>query len=205
MFFLRIGIALALLLPAFGQQSKTQSAVETAPASVLGTSQDGTYRNSYFGFAYKLPYGWVERTQEMRQDSGESSKSLVLLSAFERPPQAEGDTVNSAVLIAAESVSSYPGLKNAADYFGPLTEVTTAKGFKIVNEPYDAQVGTKQLVRSDFSKEAGKSSMYQALLVMLERGYLVSFTFVGASEDEVNQLIEGLNFGASRKSRRSAH
>ena len=137
----------------------------------------------------------------MRLDSGDPSKSLLLLSAFERPPQAEGDNLNSAVLIAAETVSSYPGLKNAVDYFGPLTEVTTSKGFKVVNELYAVQVGTKQLVRSDFSREAGKVTMYQASLAMLERGFIVSFTFLGGTEDEIDGLIEGLAFSGTRRTR----
>jgi hypothetical protein len=135
----------------------------------------------------------------MGRDAKDASKGLVLLSAFERPPEAEADTVNSAVLIAAESVSSYPGLKTAADYFEPLSEVATAKGFKVINEPYEVPIGTKHLVRSDFSKQAGRATMYQASLVALERGYIVSFTFVGASEDDVGELMEGLNFGPIRK------
>src|SRR5207253_11289040 len=68
----------------------------------------------------------TRRSSDLQDSSG--SKSLVLLSAFERPPEAAGDTVNSAVLIAAESVSSYPGLKAAEDYFRPLTEVATSRG-----------------------------------------------------------------------------
>jgi hypothetical protein len=40
--------------------------------------------------------------------------------------------------------------------------------------------------------------MYQTSLVTLEKGYAVSFTFIGGSEDEVNELIERLRF-ATRK------
>jgi hypothetical protein len=36
--------------------------------------------------------------------------------------------------------------------------------------------------------------MYQSSIAMLDRGYFVSFTFLGGSEDEVNGLIERLNF-----------
>jgi hypothetical protein len=55
-------------------------------------------------------------------------------------------------------------------------------------------VGTKHLVRGDFSKETGKLIMYQASLVVLEKRYIVSFTFIAGSEDEVEQLIENLSF-----------
>jgi hypothetical protein len=163
---------------------------------------DSTYRNAFFGFSYKIPFGWVERTEDMRDD-GEAGRSLVLLAVFERPPEATGNTVNSAVVIAAESVSSYPGLKTAADYFGPLTEVTLSKGFKVVNEPFDFSSGANQLVRGDFSKEVGTLTMHQSSVVMLKKGYVVSFTVIGASGDEVDELLEKLSFAAGSPSRKS--
>ena len=128
----------------------------------------------------------------MQPEDAETSKSRLLLAVFERPPEVTGDTVNSAVIIAAESAASYPGLKTPADYMGPLTELTTAKGFRVVQEPYEFSVGTKRLVRSDFSKELGKLSMHQSSLVAMQRGKVISFTFIGGSEDEVDELIEGL-------------
>ena len=163
---------------------------------------DSTYRNTFFGFSYKIPFGWVERTEDMRDD-GEAGKSLVLLAVFERPPEATGNTVNSAVVIAAESVSSYPSLKTAADYFGPLTEVTLSKGFKVVNEPFDFSRGANQLVRGDFSKELGTLTMHQSSVVMLKKGYVVSLTAIGGSEDEVDGLLEKLSFSAGSPSRKN--
>ena len=145
-----------------------------------------------FGFTYKAPYGWVDRTAQMQGDSGDSSKSQVLLAAFERPPEVTADTVNSAVIIAAESTASYPGLKSAVDYFGPLTELTTSKGFTVVNQPYLFTVGTRQLPRADYKKLRASLTMYQSSLAMLSKGSVVSFTFIAGSEEEVAQLIESL-------------
>lgn len=206
-------VILSAAITVSGQQSQKipassakASSRPASPASAAlpdaGTLADGIYHNPFFAFKYKIPYGWVERTKEMQGDpqpGDEPGKSLVLLAAFERPPQAAGGTVNSAVVIAAERVSSYPGLKTAADYFGPLTELTAGKGFTVVNAPYQFPVGTKQLVRSDFSKALVKLTMQQASLVALRKGYILSFTFIGGSEDEVEQLIENLSFGLPSK------
>jgi hypothetical protein len=177
------------------QAARSQGQASTPDAGFL---RDGIYRNQSFGFSYKIPFGWVERTKEMQQDPVDPSKSSVLLAVFERPPEATGNTINSAVVIAIEKVSSFSGLKTAADYFGPVTELATARGFKVVNEAYEFSVGAKPLVRGDFSKERGISTMYQSSLVMLEKGYAVSFTFIGGSEDEVEELIEKLSFGAKK-------
>jgi hypothetical protein len=167
-----------------------------------GALSDGVYRNPYFGFSYKLPYGWVDRTREMQDDSpdasNDASKSLLLLAIFERPPEATGETINSAVMTAAERLSAYSSLKTAADYFGQITELATAKGFHAENDPHDFSLGTTHLVRGDFSKARGTLPMRQSSLVMVEKGYAISFTFIGGSEDEISELIEKLSFGAKK-------
>ena len=64
-----------------------------------------------------------------------------------------------------------------------------------MNEPYDDSVGAKQFVRGDFSKPLGNLTLHQSTLVVMEKGYIVSFTFIGGSEDEVDELVESLSFG----------
>src|SRR5690349_5920398 len=69
------------------------------------------------GFAYKVPFGWVDRTEEMQgsassatskssknageAESGETGRTL--LAVFERPPGAPGENANAAVIIAVEN------------------------------------------------------------------------------------------------------
>lgn len=192
-----------------------------------GPLADQTLECPRFGFVYKVPFGWVDRTEEMQQEavadqptdqapSGEaenpkpktaapdepkqasSTSSETLLAVFERPPGAPGDTIDSAGVIAAEPLANYHGIKTAADYFGAIIELAEQRGFKVVNEPYAFSIGTKQLARGDFSKERGKLTMYQSSLVMIDKDHIVSFTFVGGSEDEVDDLIGNLTF-ARRK------
>ena len=184
------------------QTSSSSRETSHQKASTLdpGTFAGNIYRNPSLGFSYKIPYGFVDRTQDM-QEGSEAGKSQVLLSTFERPPGAPGNTVDSAVVIAAESVTSYPGLKNAVDYFGPLTELTTSKGFKVLNQPYEFPVDAKPIVRADYVKKGDGLTMQQSSLVMVAKGYVISFTFIGGNEDEVTELIEGLTFGVKK----SAH
>jgi len=147
------------------------------------------------------------RTEEMNARQGEEATAdagkagRVLLAAFSRPPQARGEDVNGSIVIAAESVAAYPGLKDAAQYFGPVTEIAQAQGFTVVEEPYEFVIGTKKMVRGDFQKDVGSRVMRQSTLVMLARGYAVSFTFIGGTEDEVEELVGGLSFGAAKATR----
>ena len=171
-----------------------------------GTVSNGVYRNAVFGFTCKIPFGWVDRTKEMGDESNGNStadvnatpQSILLLAIFEHPPETTGNSINSAVVVAAEPSSSYPGLRNAEQYFGPLTTLTKSKGLAVVNEPYEFPVGTMQLVRGDFSKPLGNLTLQQSTLVMVQKDYVVSFTFIAGSEDEVNGLLEGLDFGRKK-------
>jgi hypothetical protein len=194
--------ALTVLLAATMWPQQPPSSPSTPPAHAktpvvdAGAIRDGVYRNPAFGFSYKLPYGWVDRTAEMQDDSAGASRSRVLLAIFERPPQATGDSINSAVVIASEPL--FGGTKTAAGYFESLSALTTAKGFQAKEEPGEFLVGTTRLVRGDFSKARGTLTMYQTSLVMLEKGYAISFTFIGGSANDVNEMIEKLSF-ATRK------
>ena len=168
----------------------------------------GVYRNKTLGLTCKIPEGWVLRTEEINQreddassgaaagtePSASSAGARVLLAAFSRPPEAKGQEINSSLLIAAESASAYPGLKEAAQYFGPLVEVAKAQGFEMDEDPYAIAVGAKTLVRGDFHKPVGTRVMRQSTMVLLDHGYAVSITVIGGTDDEIEDLVDGLSF-----------
>ena len=208
--------------PSVAQSSSSSSAKRVRkPAPVAdspvdpGTISAGAYRNPAFGFTCEIPAGWVLRTEEMntRDETGSKAEGgghaatdagaaqRVLLAAFSRPPQARAEDVNASILIAAESAASYPGLKDAVQYFGPVAEAAKAQGLEIDGEPYEFVLGTKTIVRGDFQKDVGSRVMRQSTLVVMARGYAVSFTFIGGTEDEVEELVQGLSFGAARTAR----
>jgi hypothetical protein len=213
--------------PPSGSSSSTRHARKpaTVEASQLdpGAVNNGLYRNAGFAFACKIPAGWVLRTDEMNTREDQSAapakdsatkpanspsmapaeRGRVLLAAFSRPPEAKAEDVNSSILIVAETAEAYPGLKEPAQYFGPVTEVAKAQGFEVINEPYEFVQGTKTMVRGDFQRDVGTRMMWQSTLVILARGYVVSLTFIGGTEDEVEELIEGLSFGVEAKPRHS--
>ena len=182
-----------------------------------GTVANGVYRNKTLAFSCKIPEGWVLRTEEMnardekeKEDKGSkdstapqtaasSAGAKVLLAAFSRPPEARAEDVNASILIAAESVASYPGLEEAAQYFEPLSEVAKAQGFTLDENPYDIAIGTKTLVRGDFHKDVGSRVMRQSTLAMLSHGYAISITVIGGTDDEVEDLVDGLTFAPAAK------
>jgi hypothetical protein len=213
---------LLFFFPLRGRAQSPSSSISSSPKVVKkpaatnsaldgGNVNGGVYRNKTLGLSCKIPSAWVLRTEEMNardtaedgSDSASPSKAAssgrVLLAAFSRPPEARAEDVNSSIVIAAESVATYPGMKEAAQYFGPLREVATAQGFTPVEEPYDFAVGTRTLPRGDFQKDVGSRIMRQSTLVLLARGWAVSITFIGGTENEVEELIAGLSFAVGAK------
>jgi len=182
------------------KNAKPEQHIKREPASDLAAK---IYRNSTYAFTYKIPYGWVERTREMQADDSGVSNSdpaagKVILAIFERPPEATGDTINSAVVIVEEPAASYPGLNSAVDYLGPVNDLATSKSFHVEGEPSEVTMGNRTLVRGDFSRSLGSLTMRQSTLILLQKPSVVSFTFIGSSEDEIAQLIDALNFTGSR-------
>ena len=197
---------LAIAQPGLAQRSKRATRPSGAECGPLNGQ---VLRCPELGFNYTVPFGWVDRTSDMQQDAeAESSveagsaasprpeKPRTLLAAFERPPGAPGETVNSAVVIAAESLKDYHGIKTAADYFGPVTELAEHRGFKGESGPYEFTSGARRMVRADYSKQRGKLEMWQSTLVVIEKGEIVSFTFVGGRQDELDELVGNLKFAA---------
>lgn len=183
-----------------GSSSKKTSKPEqklTKPRAPASGEGSPVYQDREFDFRYKVPFAWVDRTKEMQDQTSDPSTSKLLLAVFERPPEVSGDTINSAVIITAENASSYPGLKSAADFVGPLTELTTSKGFKPSDDAYEFPVGATRLVRADFAKAFGNLTMYQSSLISLKKGFVISFTFIAGSENEMDELMEKLSFGAA--------
>lgn len=165
------------------------------------------------GFTYKVTFGWVDRTQEMQESASAAAAKpdqnanpgnaeqagKTLLAVFERPPGTSGESVNSAAIIAVEERSAYPQVKTAADYFGPLAEIAEGRGFKMDGNPYSFSVGARQVVRGDFTGGDEKNPIRQTSLVLLERGYILSVTFLAGSDDEIDSLIENLTFTSTQR------
>ena len=223
-------MCLSGLCLSLGAQTQRKSAPDTAQHPATQSEDAQLYRNASFGFRFQIPYGWVDRTGEMnRQDdrtamNGDVSadapssappakqtpdkpaaaggKAEVLLGVFERPPEAAAAAINSGVVIAAESAASYPGLKTAEDYVGPLTEVATANGFKSAGDPVALEVESRRLVRADFIKTINDNlTMRQCTLILLTKRRIVSFTFIAESEEALDDIMDGLHFGATKASR----
>ncbi len=194
-------VLLLLLLAATTQAQSpptSSSSKHTTPKPPIeGALTDNSYQNAFFGFTCKVPFGWVDRTDRMNNDQmneGTDTGSLVLLAAFERPPDAAGDTVNSAIVIAAEKLPK-ASKDTPADAFDAVTDAATTQGFKADADPYGFTMGAQKTVRGDFTRTTGQLTMHQSTLEILDKGYALTFTFIAATAEDIEQRIDNLTFG----------
>ncbi len=197
-------ILFVLILLGVSVTAQTKAGNRSAPATLdAGSTSGNMYSNKTLGMTYKVPEQWVLRTEEMNGrgeksagEKNENSGARVLLGAFSRPPEAKGEDVNASVLIAVEPVESYPGLTEAAQYFGPLTEVARAQGFMRDEDPYEVAFDKRTLVRADFHKNVGARVMRQSTMAWLDHGWAVSVTVIAGTEDDVEDLVDRLGLEA---------
>lgn len=214
LFLAAISGAVSIAPTATAQDSSSKHERHTSGTSGFeaGSVDGRLYHNKSLGLTCAIPDGWVLRTDQLNDRSSDdpplarsegaqpagSVAAKVLLAAFSHPPEARAPDVNSSILIAAESTASYPGLKDAAQYFGPLSEVAKAQGLSMDEDLYEVAVGARTLVRGDFHKDVGSRIMHQSTLVGLFHNYVVSFTIIAGSENEIEELIDGLAFNAGK-------
>jgi TonB family protein len=151
------------------------------------------YMNGYFGFSYRFPEGWSGNA--LRYPAVGESKMYPLFSAN---PQAAG-------------ASDVRYVSINADYLPPNTAIKTAKDFLDVS--LNAQSGSfdtlhtdkryvfagKQFYRVDMvsKPEPGSPIFYQSQLSTLLKSYAVTFSFMAANSDDMEELVrtmESLNF-----------
>ena len=94
-------------------------------------------------------------------------------------------------IIGITSVVGITGNPGQANY-----TATKAQVFETDEDPYEVAIGPKTLVQVDFHKNVGSRVMRQSTLIFLARGYAVSITVIGGTEDEVGDLVEGLSFAS---------
>lgn len=160
-----------------------------------GTVTDGLYSEKFFLLHYSVPPGWTVKTPEMRQGLPGQENAILLLAAFEKAAPLPG-TINPSVDITAESAAASPDIKTPADYLESITELVASKGFTVLNPPGEISIGGVNFLRSDFQKQEGDLTTYQATMVALRRGYFLQITVISGNDEQLTPLLDRLRITA---------
>ncbi len=195
-------IALALPLNMAGQETTAKPNATPAkpkkgaqPQPDEGSVADGVYSEKFFLLRYAIPPGWVVKTGEMREGIPGQENAMLLLSTFAKAAPSTGE-INSSVNITAESAAAYPDVKTADDYMDSITEFVTSKGFSVLNPPGEISIGGVPFLRSDFQKQEGDLTTYQATMVTMQRGYILQVTAISGDEEQLTPLLNRVRITA---------
>lgn len=197
-------IALALPLSMAAQEAAAKPAQNAPPTKAKkgkqpqpdeGTVTDGIYSEKFFLLRYAIPQGWVVKTGEMREGIPGQENATLLLSTFAKAAPSAGE-INPSVNITAESAAAYPDVKTADDYMESISEFVTSKGFTELNPPGEISIGGVPFLRSDFQKQEGDLTTYQATMVTIRRGYILQVTAISGDEEQLTPLLSRLRITA---------
>lgn len=182
-----------------GQKPGTRKAAAPRRAGELapdpGVVENSIYSERFFHLQYAIPQGWTVRTDEMRKQLPPSADAVLLLSTSAHP-QPQGTEVNPSITISAESAAQYKEGVDPESYLGAIRDYAATRGFKVLNEPAEIELGGVTFVRSDFVREAADGNTYQASLVALRKGYLLSVTAISGDEEQLTPLLNRLRIVA---------
>ena len=163
-------------------------AIEAAQAPETGAVVDGVYRNAYFGFAYRLPDGWIEGAAGPLP----SARGYYVLESAS-PEEAP----TGMVLIAAQDeFFAARKFADAATMARDFERSTAAvDGMSIDRSATDVVISGHHFSRVDFSGVG----LYRAMLVTELRCHLVSFNLTSRDPALLQNLVaslDGLVFAA---------
>ena len=175
------------------KQKTEQHVKSNAPAPA--PTDEGLYRNPEFGFTYQVRYGWVDRTEAMQPADNDSS--AVPTAARRLRTSARGRRRRRQLRCdhRRRECRRLSRPQNRRRLHRPAHRTHHLQRIqRRPRIPTNFLSAPQTLVRGDFTKDRGQLTMYQSSLVMLRKGSIVSFTFIGGSEDEVEELIEKVDF-----------
>ncbi|HYG98262.1 MAG TPA: hypothetical protein VD837_03965 [Terriglobales bacterium] len=181
------------------QPSRSKKSDATRPDD--GLLVDGIYTEKFFNLRYSVPQGWTVQTDEMRKGLP-SGDTVLLLSAFAEP-KPKADAVNSSITISAESAAQYKEAVDAEAYLEAVKNFAITKGFKVLNEPGEIEIGGVTFLRGDFVRESADNvNTYQATMVTVRKGYILSVTAISGDEEQLTPLLNRLRIIAPPSLRR---
>jgi periplasmic protein TonB len=151
------------------------------------------YVNSYFGFSYRFPEGWTGNA--LRYPAVGESKMYPLFSAN---PQAANATDVRYVSINADYLPPNTAIRTPKDFLEVAVNAQ-ASSFDALHTDKHYVFAGKQFYRVDMvsKPEPGSPIFYQSQISTLLRSYAITFSFMAANSDDMEELVrtmESLNF-----------
>ena len=178
---------------ALAQGGEVIPADTPAPAIDRGRFVGNAYVNDFLGLSYPLPDEWFVNPDLSPVPAGAVKKltsgALLLFVADKRRPQ--GNFRNRVLLIADDASNYDPGLTAE----GYAAKFMNATGQKQAVEPLQSatvEFAVQHFHRADYRDGSETAVLYKSFVCTKVKGYWVSWTFVGGSSTELDELVNSL-------------
>ncbi len=174
-----------------------------------GKMEDTVYANPFFGFKMSVPSAWVvqnksqiayviskgkdavefkeETTNKAIKDLDVSSMTLIMLSKHELGAPVE---FNPSLMIMAEDVSMYPGVKIGSDYLFQLKRQfkNSNLNFTVSEEYGNTELSGNKFDILECSKEG--TNTHLDYICSIQKRFAFAFIITYSNEDEKNELMD---------------
>jgi TonB family protein len=173
-----------------GAQNAATAASKPGPED--GTIVSNTYANEFLGFWFPLPDGWqVNRESAGTGRAGEAKRApgggLELLVIDQHTGRPFRNRIVVTVLDSTgmsvttqEYVSKFVGVQIARD------------GRELVHDAIDVELAGKHFFRADYKQPVPGGALSEAFVCTKLSGYLLGWTFVAGSPEELEGLVNSL-------------
>jgi protein TonB len=149
------------------------------------------YMNGYFGFSYRFPEGW--NGSALRYPAVGESKMYPLFSAN---PQAASTSDVRYVSINADYLAPNSTVKAPKDFLQIALDQQAGPGgeFEALRTDKRYVYGGRQFYRVDMKARPspGTPVFYQTLICTILRGYAITFSFMAANDDDMEDLVRSM-------------
>ncbi|HYG98430.1 MAG TPA: energy transducer TonB [Terriglobales bacterium] len=183
-------VACTLVLASLGWSQTSESKLR--PYS--GEFKGHTYRNHYFGMIYVLPEAeeWYVNDDLLKQNFSPSNLAgHFWLTVLDRHT---GTPIRERILIMADDAALYDSPMNSPEGFvAKLTEAQRKTGHDVVRSAYAVEYGGRQFYRGDFNLQYTGGTLYKSSVSTQFQGFLISWTFVASSPEQLDRLVGSLS------------
>jgi hypothetical protein len=170
--------------PSAAQEGRLQTHDEGA-APERGHFADRTYINDSLGLTYQLPDGFSANTD---LDDTLPGGSFLLMVA----DQHTGRPWKNRVLLVADDAKKYPKL-TTAEYVAKYVKAKSQRlHAEMLQDGYRFEIAGKEFYRSDYKRTDNGLDVYEAFVCTKLKGYLLSWSFVSASKEELAQMASSI-------------
>jgi TonB family protein len=199
-----ISVVYTLRLDSTGTES-----IAPDDGSVLGDQ----YFSKFFKFTYPVPSGWISYdAKEMESMAGVAGKSLhggdsteqgkpdvspkrtfVLLTLSQSPIGTPGKDTR-VITVFAERVPDGSEIRSAEDYLLKIQKLARdmKASLQFPGKPHEVSFDGRQFFQIDGQASTPGGLFYQSTVATVLQGYVLSFMFTSASQDDLNSLGETL-------------